>query len=154
MDERRLAAEMRQNSERWFPQMHDGTFDLRTFYALGLVGEAGEVANVVKKGLRSGALDLLDLGAELADVFTYLLLLADECGIDLVDEYHAKVEVNEARWGAVLDKGEPDDLLCRPGAPCSARCERCCPPGYCQNCGKRGRDHSPMAECWPEGVQP
>lgn len=108
MDERRLAMEMRRNSERWFPQMHDGTFDLRTFYALGLVGEAGEVANVVKKGLRSGALDLLDLGAELADVFTYLLLLADECGIDLVDEYHAKVEVNEARWGAVLDKGEPD----------------------------------------------
>ena len=29
---RDYAREMRRNSERWFPQMHDGTFDLPTEY--------------------------------------------------------------------------------------------------------------------------
>lgn len=95
-----LAGEMRKNSERWFPQIHDGTVDLVAFYTLGLDGEAGEVANEVKKAMRrrSGAIDE-NVGAELADVLTYLLLLADELGVDLIAEYEAKVLVNEERWG-------------------------------------------------------
>jgi NTP pyrophosphatase (non-canonical NTP hydrolase) len=105
----RLACEMRENSERWFPQWHDGSsgMPLKVAYALGLAGEVGEVANVVKKLQRDAcALNQDDyaalydnLGAELADVFTYLLLLADEAGVDLVAEYRAKVRVNESRWG-------------------------------------------------------
>ena len=103
-----LAEQMRANSERWFPQWHDGEMPLKVGYALGLAGEVGEVANVVKKIQRDAcSLDAdgmaalyANLGAELADVFTYLLLLADEVGTDLVAEYHRKVEVNEARWGA------------------------------------------------------
>ena len=96
-----LAKAMRENSERWFPTLHDGHVDLAVFYALGMVGEAGEVANVVKKMIRGKGESGLseDLGAELADVFTYLLLLADQVGVDLVAEYRAKVLVNEARWG-------------------------------------------------------
>jgi NTP pyrophosphatase (non-canonical NTP hydrolase) len=98
----RLAAEMRANSERWFPRWHSPFLGmpLRVAYALGLVGEAGEVANVVKKVQRDGdAYDGEGLGPELADVLTYLLLLADEAGVDLVAEYRAKAAVNEARWG-------------------------------------------------------
>lgn len=95
-----LARDMRTNSERWFPALHDGTRDLRVFYALGLSGEVGEVANEVKKMIReSGGGNQANLGAELADCFTYLLLLADEVGVDLVAEYAKKVVVNEARWG-------------------------------------------------------
>jgi NTP pyrophosphatase (non-canonical NTP hydrolase) len=111
-----LAKKMRENSERWFPALHEdassGFTDLRVFYALGLAGEGGEVANVVKKLMRrmgaatdeaeyleAKAMFDRDLGPELADVFTYLLLLADECGVDLLAEYHAKVSVNESRWG-------------------------------------------------------
>lgn len=99
-----LAGEMRKNSERWFPQIHDGSIDLTTFYALGLAGEAGEVANIAKKLMRSEpGLNVVDLHAglatELADVFTYLLLLAEELGVLLVDEYERKVAVNEERWG-------------------------------------------------------
>lgn len=94
---------MRQDSERWFPEMHaDPQVPMAVFYALGLSGEVGEVANEVKKGLRGhqeNGVRRIDLAAELADVFTYLLLLADELGIDLVAEYRKKAAVNEARWG-------------------------------------------------------
>lgn len=94
-----LAFEMRANSERWFPKWHDGTLPLPIAYALGLAGEVGEVCNVVKKMHRDGHHDGEGLGAELADCLTYLLLLADEVGVDIVDEYYRKAQVNEARWG-------------------------------------------------------
>lgn len=93
-----LAGEMRANSQRWFPQIHDGSVNLHDFYLLGMLGEAGEVANVVKKHIR-GSDGGEGIGAELADVLTYLLLLADELGVDIVAEYEAKVVVNERRWG-------------------------------------------------------
>lgn len=97
-----LAKAMRANSQRWFPRWHDGSSEvpLRVAWALGLSGEVGEVANVVKKQIRDGRNGQLDdaLGAELADVFVYLLLLADECGVDLIAEYEAKVKVNDERW--------------------------------------------------------
>jgi NTP pyrophosphatase (non-canonical NTP hydrolase) len=98
-----LTQEMRANSERWFPQIHDGSLDLMQFYTLGLIGETGEVANVIKKMIRqAGEGDVAlyaGLATELADVFTYLLLLAQECGVDLVQEYRLKAAVNEERWG-------------------------------------------------------
>lgn len=73
---------------------------LDVFYALGLGGEAGEVLNDVKKLYRDGVTPEREdtVAAELADVFVYLLLLADEYGVDLVAEYRAKVVVNDARW--------------------------------------------------------
>jgi len=98
-----LAKKMRANSERWFPSWHSDQLPvpLDVAYALGLVGEAGEVANVVKKRIRDGATDanLIDLAAELADVFTYLMLLADECGIDMMYAYEMKLDELEYRHG-------------------------------------------------------
>lgn len=95
-----LAQEMRANSERWFPEMHAATPDLSVFDALGLAGEVGEVANLVKKVMRGDDVSTLEgIGAELADCFTYLLLLADEMGVDIEAEYEAKAAKNEARWG-------------------------------------------------------
>ena len=98
-----LARQMRENSERWFPKWHadDLGMPLTVAYALGLSGEVGEVANVVKKQMRDGDdADLTEgLGAELADCFTYLLLLADECNVDLLAEYEQKRMVNELRRG-------------------------------------------------------
>lgn len=96
-----LAKRMRTNSERWFPSLHDGHLDLRVFYTLGLAGEVGEVANLVKKMVR-GVYEKppeVDIGAELADIFTYLLLLADELDVDLLIEYENKATYNERRWG-------------------------------------------------------
>lgn len=99
-----LARQMRADSERWFPTTHAVTasIPLPVFYALGMAGEVGEVANDVKKLYRDNddtPRKIIKIGAELADVLTYLLLLADELGIDIEDEYEKKREFNEARWG-------------------------------------------------------
>jgi NTP pyrophosphatase (non-canonical NTP hydrolase) len=99
---KRLATEMRANSERWFPELHASVQSLKVFYALGLSGEVGEVANEVKKGIRGhqeNGVRHIEVGPELADVFTYLLLLADEYDVDLIAEYQKKAAFNEARWG-------------------------------------------------------
>lgn len=58
------------------------------YATLGLVGEAGEIANKVKKIQRDG-LDIAEMRAdimsEVGDVFWYLARVADEFGFDLGD---------------------------------------------------------------------
>jgi NTP pyrophosphatase (non-canonical NTP hydrolase) len=56
--------------------------------ALGLAGEAGEVANKVKKLVRDGTSSLPkdwkeQLGSEIGDVLWYCAVLADDLGISL-----------------------------------------------------------------------
>ncbi len=51
------------------------------FFALGLAGEAGEVANFVKKRWRDGDDHLDDLRKECADVLAYTIMLADALGM-------------------------------------------------------------------------
>lgn len=97
-----IASESRRNSERWFPAVHDpeqAIVPLAVHYALGMCGEAGEVANLVKKALRKGEAIPEGLADELADVFIYLLLLADEAGINLYAAYQHKRDICEKRWG-------------------------------------------------------
>ena len=65
----------------------DSEQDIR-FFALGLAGEAGEVANFVKKRWRDGDGHDEDLRKEVADVFAYNIMLADAIGMspqDLID---------------------------------------------------------------------
>lgn len=50
---------------------------------LGLVGEAGEVAEKVKKNVRDGFIDVDDLMKELGDVLFYIAALADFFDRDL-----------------------------------------------------------------------
>lgn len=103
MDITLVARQARWNSERWFPALHDSDPErVRIHYVLGLVGEAGEVADLFKK-IHTGKEVYADrhdqIAGELADVFTYLLLLADECGVDLIEAFEAKQKVCEERWG-------------------------------------------------------
>lgn len=100
----KLTQQMRQDSEAWFPELHERShWDLVIAYTLGLAGEAGETANEIKKWNRDGAPSQpANLGAELADVLIYLLLLADECGIDIEAAYRKKREVNRGRWEHVV----------------------------------------------------
>ncbi len=78
--------------------------DLKITYAtMGLVGEAGELANKVKKLLRGddNRDELLDgVKAEMGDVLWYLSALADDIGIPLSDvaaENIAKIHDRQAR---------------------------------------------------------
>lgn len=53
------------------------------YTALGLVGEAGEVANKVKKMIRDNATLGIQVADEIGDVLWYCAMLADELGISL-----------------------------------------------------------------------
>jgi NTP pyrophosphatase (non-canonical NTP hydrolase) len=102
MDLSLMGRQARHNSERWFPGLHYSNEDLRVFYSLALAGEVGELCNIVKKYVRTGNETRLregGIGSELADIFTYLLLLCDELKIDLFAEFEAKQAICEARWG-------------------------------------------------------
>lgn len=48
-----------------------------------MAGETGEACNLTKKMLRGDDIDVLDVGAELADVVIYADLVAQRLGIDL-----------------------------------------------------------------------
>lgn len=66
------------------------------YTTLGLVGEAGEVANCVKKILRDDGGKVTEekqekLKAEIGDVCWYLARLADELGLELEDILDANV---------------------------------------------------------------
>jgi NTP pyrophosphatase (non-canonical NTP hydrolase) len=55
-----------------------------TYTALGLTGESGEVAEIIKKTFYHGhPLDRESLRAELGDVLWYLAVMADELGLSL-----------------------------------------------------------------------
>ena len=88
-DETRLSFLERQaldDSERWFGDI-EGIHNLG-HHVLSLCGEAGELANVVKK-IQRGSLDMTDasthmmLNGETIDVFTYTLNVAGLLGLDL-----------------------------------------------------------------------
>jgi len=61
------------------------------YLSLGLVGEAGEVANKIKKLIRDGRVDhdwkntimAEDIASEVGDVLWYCAMLTDHIGIDL-----------------------------------------------------------------------
>ena len=71
------------------------------FFALGLSGEAGELANLFKK-LWRGDFTLAQVkgsvAEEMADVAIYLVLLAHVCGVDLDAACAAKQAEVERRW--------------------------------------------------------
>ncbi len=87
------------DSKTYFPEHEDSPF----FLALALVGEVGEICNNIKKHMR-GDFDLMELRArvapELPDVLIYLVMLSDELGRNLEEEYHRKKEFNDARFGS------------------------------------------------------
>jgi len=53
--------------------------------ALGLAGEAGEVANKIKKMLRDDDFDRAAIAAEIGDVLWYIAALSRDLNIDLHD---------------------------------------------------------------------
>ncbi len=79
---------------------------------LALVGETGELAaefqwisddNIVSALQEAGKREAV--GSELADVFIYLLRLADVIGINLVEELGKKIMINEERYPADKARG-------------------------------------------------
>lgn len=91
-----------EDSAIWFPtNIHDQSERALILWALCICGEAGELANKVKKFAR-GSLTLgevLPLAAdELVDVLVYCFNMAAALDIDLEHEYDRKRRVNVDRF--------------------------------------------------------
>lgn len=81
---------------------NDGSdWSLNDWYT-AMIGEAGEAGNILKK-VRRGDFSLhearAELSDELADVATYLEILADQCGINLGHAIISKFNVVSKRNG-------------------------------------------------------
>ena len=79
-----------------------------TYPTLGLCGEAGEVAEKVKKNIRDGK-SLDGVGLELGDVLWYLAILADDLGIPLEDIAHWNVDKLQRRMKNNKIRGDGDN---------------------------------------------
>jgi len=99
-----LSVESLQDSRRWFPVTSEDI----SHTVLGLCGEVGEIANMIKKIQRGSdhygdAKFRYALHMEIADVYTYLILLAGQLGVDLEKLYALKRIENEQRFGSHND---------------------------------------------------
>lgn len=64
-----------------------------SFLGLALCGEAGELANLLKKMWRGDSVSTQDLWHEIADVRIYLQHLAEHLGVDIDAACQQKVEI-------------------------------------------------------------
>ena len=88
------------DSDVYFPDL------VRDFWYLGLAiaGEAGELANHLKKYYRCSLtseareVHLEEARKELPDILIYLCLIAEELGVDLTEAYMEKREFNNDRY--------------------------------------------------------
>lgn len=101
IDKQRRFDSQRQTTFDWSAPITAGDFHGLLHNVLSLTGEAGEVANLVKKFDR-GDFDfdhLLDeLPGELADVLIYVLKISYQAGIDLERAIAEKMDYNEERF--------------------------------------------------------
>lgn len=71
---------------------------------LGLTGEAGEVADLVKKGIfHEKGIDLEHLQKELGDVMWYIAMICDSCGLDMECVMETNIEKLKARYPEGFD---------------------------------------------------
>lgn len=112
-----LIKQCQRDSERWFPHIAK---DL-VHQALSLCGEAGEVANLVKK-VQRGSLSILDardtIGEEAVDVLIYLCMIFAILEVDPTEIYKEKRAKNELRFGTGPLR-ELLDLNPKPRAVCN-----------------------------------
>ena len=81
---------------------------------LGLTGEAGEVANKVKKIIRDGTSKnnenlVQEISAEIGDCLWYISVLADDIGVKLSDIANSNLEKLENRKKKGTIHGSGDD---------------------------------------------
>jgi len=109
------------DSGRWFPR----TGNNLTVHTLGLVGEAGEFADVVKKAMRGSAPPIkiepdnptrAVLIEELVDTLIYVGNIAALLQVDLEAAFNTKREINEERFGDQQQElYVPEKKIIRPG---------------------------------------
>lgn len=81
----------------------------RAYLSLGLSGEAGEIANKMKKVFRDGReISAEDMKSELGDVLWYVAGLAGAYGLSLSDVAESNIEKLQSRADRGRIRGEGD----------------------------------------------
>ena len=75
-----------------YPDANTGSNTELSYLALGLMGEAGEVAEKIKKKIRDGSFDPLETAKECGDVLWYLDKLVASLGYSLESVAHANYD--------------------------------------------------------------
>lgn len=102
---------MRTNDELNTTRLTNAIFDCNTITiaqlingVLGLTGEAGEVSDLVKKGIfHEKGIDLEHLKKELGDCAWYLAMICDACGFTLDDVMQTNIDKLKARYPKGFD---------------------------------------------------
>lgn len=131
----------------------DGSDWALSAWCNAVTGELGEAANLIKK-IERGDMTIeearADLARELADVQTYLDLLAFRAGVDLGAATIAKWNEISERVGSRIRIAEDDWHLiptCHlPGRPFEDRCDRDGPGGFMGHACNPGSGAAPAAE--------
>ena len=79
------------------------------YCALGLTGEAGEVAEKIKKWHRDGEINLQDLSKEIGDVLWYLTALSSAVGLDIQSCLEINMNKLRSRQARGVLKGNGDN---------------------------------------------
>lgn len=98
MDLSRIQEREASDSTHYFPSVPSKALE---YLGVALAGEVGEVCNEIKKWSREdfGLGELIRrLEGELPDVLIYLVMLAEELGIELEDAYRRKKAYNDERY--------------------------------------------------------
>jgi NTP pyrophosphatase (non-canonical NTP hydrolase) len=77
--------------------------------SLGIAGEAGEVAEIMKKYIRDGNLNLTDLKKELGDVVAYVAVLGSMFAISLEEILIGNIDKLESRSKKGTLRGSGDN---------------------------------------------
>lgn len=92
-----------------YPEHGLGSNMALMYLALGLTGEAGEVAEKIKKMVRDGGLlDLDAIIAELGDVLWYLSQMANELGLGLAHVAGKNIDKLQDRYERKAISGSGD----------------------------------------------
>ena len=92
------------------------------FRALEVAGEAGELAEKVKKwlraerGIKGSTATIADVASEMGDVLVALDLLANEMGINLGDAVREKFNATSEKYGMRTYIGSDGDWHLKPAA--------------------------------------
>lgn len=85
----------------WAQKINEDNLEILQYLLLCLVGEFGEVTNLVKKVLRGDlTLDEIksELNEEITDIFIYVLKLIYQLDIDIEKEFLSKIDKNWNRF--------------------------------------------------------
>jgi len=97
-----------------YPDSLTGSVTALAYVTLGLTGEAGEVANKLKKVMRDGRGEITpavrqSLSDELGDVLWYVAMMATELELDLADVAGANLNKLAVRESNGTLQGSGDD---------------------------------------------